>query len=273
MATHTAGGSTVAKSNESKKRLGRGLDSLMGMTRPAPLAQVAVEPNADTAAQPKPAGGEPPAGSKYSPPAVSRAGNTELQMVAVERLTPNPKQPRTRFEPKALKSLGASLKRSGMMQPIVAVPSGEGFEIVAGERRWRAAQEVGIQEVPVLVRTLGAQEIAELALIENIQREELNPMERAQGFATLAESFGMTHEQIAEVVGLNRSTISNHLRLMDLDGPIQMLLRHGQLDMGHGRALFGGDQHHSSSAARRKMCARGVVGPPAGVCGACRRRF
>jgi ParB family chromosome partitioning protein len=176
-------------------------------------------------------------------------------MVAVERLTPNPKQPRTRFEPKALKSLGASLKRSGMMQPIVAVPSGEGFEIVAGERRWRAAQEVGIQEVPVLVRTLGAQEIAELALIENIQREELNPMERAQGFATLAESFGMTHEQIAEVVGLNRSTISNHLRLMDLDGPIQMLLRHGQLDMGHGRALLG----ETNTIRRRQLaekCAR-----------------
>jgi ParB family chromosome partitioning protein len=176
-------------------------------------------------------------------------------MVDVKRLTPNPKQPRTRFEPKALQALGASLKRSGMMQPIVAVPSGEGFEIVAGERRWRAAQEVDIQEVPVLVRKLGAQEIAELALIENIQREELNPMERAQGFATLAESFGMTHEQIAEVVGLNRSTISNHLRLMDLDGPIQMLLRHGQLDMGHGRALLG----ETNTIRRRQLaekCAR-----------------
>ena len=237
-----------------KKRLGRGLDSLMGMARPAPLAQVAVEPNADTAAQPKPAGGSRRQVRNIHH-LLCRGGNTELQMVAVDRLTPNPKQPRTRFEPKALKSLGASLKRSGMMQPIVAVPSGEGFEIVAGERRWRAAQEVGIQEVPVLVRTLGAQEIAELALIENIQREELNPMERAQGFATLAESFGMTHEQIAEVVGLNRSTISNHLRLMDLDGPIQMLLRHGQLDMGHGRALLG----ETNTIRRRQLaekCAR-----------------
>ena len=254
MAACIAGASTVAKSNESKKRLGRGLDSLMGMARPAPLAQAAVEPNTDTAAQPKHAGGDPPPGSKYSPPPL-RDANTELQMVAVEQLTPNPKQPRTRFEPKALKSLGASLKRSGMMQPIVAVPNGERFEIVAGERRWRAAQEVGIQEVPVLVRKLGAQEIAELALIENIQREELNPMERAQGFATLAESFGMTHEQIAEVVGLNRSTISNHLRLMDLDGPIQMLLRHGQLDMGHGRALLG----ETNTIRRRQLaekCAR-----------------
>ena len=234
-----AGGSTVAKSNESKKRLGRGLDSLMGMARPAPLAQVAVEPDSKTGGQPKQDGGDPPVGSKYSPPPANRRENLELQMVAVNRLTPNPKQPRTRFEPKALKSLGASLKRSGMMQPIVATPHGEGFEIVAEERRWRAAQEAGIDEVPVLVRALGPQEIAELALIENIQREELNPLERAQGFATLAESFGMTHEQIAEVVGLNRSTISNHLRLLDLDGPIQMLLRHGQLDMGHGRALLG----------------------------------
>lgn len=234
-----AGGSTVAKSNESKKRLGRGLDSLMGMARPAPLAQVAVEPDSKTAGQPKQDGGDPPAGSKYSPPPAKRQDSVDLQMVGVNRLTPNPKQPRTRFEPKALKSLGASLKRSGMMQPIVATPHGEGFEIVAGERRWRAAQEAGIDEVPVLVRALGPQEIAELALIENIQREELNPLERAQGFATLAESFGMTHEQIAEVVGLNRSTISNHLRLLDLDGPIQMLLRHGQLDMGHGRALLG----------------------------------
>lgn len=234
-----AGGSTVAKSNESKKRLGRGLDSLMGMARPAPLAQASVEPDSTTAGRSKHGGGEPPAGSKYSPPAGPPTISNELQIVAVNRLKPNQKQPRTRFEPKALKSLGASLKRSGMMQPIVAIPSGEGFEIVAGERRWRAAQEAGIEEVPVLVRTLGAQEIAELALIENIQREDLNPMERAQGFANLAESFGMTHEQIAEVVGLNRSTISNHLRLLDLDGPIQMLLRHGQLDMGHGRALLG----------------------------------
>ena len=211
----------------------------MGMARPAPLAQVAVEPDSKTAGQPKQDGGDPPAGSKYSPPPAKRQDSVDLQMVEVNRLTPNPKQPRTRFEPKALKSLGASLKRSGMMQPIVATPHGEGFEIVAGERRWRAAQEAGIDEVPVLVRALGPQEIAELALIENIQREELNPLERAQGFATLAESFGMTHEQIAEVVGLNRSTISNHLRLLDLDGPIQMLLRHGQLDMGHGRALLG----------------------------------
>ena len=245
----------MAKSNESKKRLGRGLDSLMGMARPAPLAQAAVEPNSESVAQPKHGGGDPPAGSKYSPQTGPPQNSPELQMVDVERLAPNPKQPRTRFEPKALQSLGASLKRSGMMQPIVAVSSGEGFEIVAGERRWRAAQEVGIQEVPVLVRTLGAQEIAELALIENIQREELNPMERAQGFAILAESFGMTHEQIAEVVGLNRSTISNHLRLLDLDGPIQMLLRHGQLDMGHGRALLG----ESNTIRRRKLaekCAR-----------------
>ena len=245
-----AGGLTVAKSNESKKRLGRGLDSLMGMARPAPLAQVAAEPNVKTVVQPKHAGGDPPAGSKYSPPPGSGGDNTELQTIAIKKLRPNPKQPRTRFEAKTLQSLGASLKRSGMMQPIVAVPSGEGFEIVAGERRWRAAQEVGIQEVPVLIRRLGAQEIAELALIENIQREELNPMERAQGFATLAESFGMTHEQIAEVVGLNRSTISNHLRLMDLDGPIQMLLRHGQLDMGHGRALLG-----ETNAIRRRQLA------------------
>ena len=250
-----AGGSIVAKSNESKKRLGRGLDSLMGMARPAPLAQAAVEPNSKTTAQAKHVGGGPPAGSKYSPPAAPHGDVSDLQMVEINRLKPNSKQPRTRFEPKALQSLGASLKRSGMMQPIVAVPNGEGFEIVAGERRWRAAQEVGIHEVPVLVRTLGAQEIAELALIENIQREELNPMERAQGFATLAESFGMTHEQIAEVVGLNRSTISNHLRLMDLDGPIQMLLRHGQLDMGHGRALLG----ETNTIRRRQLaekCAR-----------------
>ena len=250
-----AGGSTVAKSNESKKRLGRGLDSLMGMARPAPLAKATVEAESGSAAPPNRGGGDPPAGSKYSPPSAARATNSSLQSIATQRLSPNKNQPRTRFEPKALQSLGASLKRSGMMQPIVAVPKGDGFEIVAGERRWRAAQEVGIEEVPVLVRELDAQEIAELALIENIQREELNPMERAQGFATLADSFGMTHEQIAEVVGLNRSTVSNHLRLLDLDGPIQMLLRHGQLDMGHGRALLG----EPNTIRRRQLaekCAR-----------------
>ena len=245
----------MAKSNESKKRLGRGLDSLMGMARPAPLAKATVEAESGSAAPTNRGGGDPPAGSKYSPPSAARAIDSSLQSIATQRLTPNKSQPRTRFEPKALQSLGASLKRSGMMQPIVAVPKGDGFEIVAGERRWRAAQEVGIEEVPVLVRELGAQEIAELALIENIQREELNPMERAQGFATLADSFGMTHEQIAEVVGLNRSTVSNHLRLLDLDGPIQMLLRHGQLDMGHGRALLG----EPNTIRRRQLaekCAR-----------------
>lgn len=245
----------MAKSNESKKRLGRGLDSLMGMARPAPLAKSAVEPESGAIPQPPSDDSGPPAGSRYIPPPLPGGETSELQMVHVNDLAPNPGQPRTRFEPKAIQSLGASLKRSGMMQPIVAVRRGERYEIVAGERRWRAAQEVGIEEVPVLVRELGAQEIAELALIENIQREELNPMERAQGFAALAESFGMTHEQIAQVVGLNRSTVSNHLRLLDLDAPIQMLLRHGQLDMGHGRALLG----ESNAIRRRQMaekCAR-----------------
>ena len=144
-----------------------------------------------------------------------------------------------------------------MMQPIVAVPSGEGFEIVAGERRWRAAQEVGIQEVPVLVRTLGAQEIAELALIENIQREELNPMERAQGLCDACRIFW--HDPRADRRSGGSEPIDD-FQPPPTDGfgwtnPNVASSR----TVGHGAwpGVVGGDQHHSSSAARRKMCTRG----------------
>jgi len=180
-----------------------------------------------------------------------------LRMVPLDQIRPNPEQPRLRFNAAELENLASSIAEHGVITPLlVRTAENGGYILIAGERRLRASGLAGLDEVPVWVhdQVTSRQQLL-LALVENIQREELNPMERAQGFATLAESFGMTHEQIAEVVGLNRSTISNHLRLLDLDGPIQMLLRHGQLDMGHGRALLG----ESNTIRRRQLaekCAR-----------------
>jgi len=167
----------------------------------------------------------------------------ELRSLPVDRLKPGKYQPRTRMDPESLAELAASIKVQGVMQPILVrvvdkTPGAERYEIVAGERRWRAAQQAGLGEVPVLVRAIPDEQALAMALIENIQRENLNPLEEAQGLQRLIQEFGLTHQQAADAVGRSRPAASNLMRLLQLSAPVQELLMSGKLDMGHARALL-----------------------------------
>jgi len=204
------------------KGLGRGLDSLLGEERPA----------------------APPAGAPNSIP--------------IDRLQPGKYQPRTRMNPEALAELADSIRAQGVMQPILVRPVGaDRYEIIAGERRYRAAQMAGLSEVPVLVKPVPDTAALAMALIENIQREDLNPLEEAQGVQRLIREFDFTHEQAASAIGRSRSATSNLLRLLNLARPVQDLLMDGRLDMGHARALLAVDSAHQIQFANR-IVARGL---------------
>ncbi len=163
-----------------------------------------------------------------------------LLMLRVEQLQPGKYQPRSYMDDAALQTLADSIKSQGIMQPIlVRQLSDERYEIIAGERRWRASQIAGLKEVPVLVREIADESALAMALIENIQRENLNPLEEAQGIKRLIDEFAMTHEKAAAAVGRSRVAVSNLLRLLTLSEAVQEMLMHGKLDMGHARALVG----------------------------------
>lgn len=167
------------------------------------------------------------------------ADDGEPRTLKLDRLQPGKYQPRTRMDEGSLYELAESIKAQGIMQPILVRPVGGGrYEIIAGERRSRAAQLAGLDEVPVLVRSVPDEAAAAMALIENIQREDLNPLEEAQGIARLVNEFQLTHEQAAQAVGRSRSAASNLLRLLNLAEPVQQMLMAGDLDMGHARALL-----------------------------------
>ena len=162
-----------------------------------------------------------------------------LTLLAIDALQPGRYQPRTRMDPQALAELAESIKAQGLMQPILTRPLGAGrYEILAGERRWRAARMAGLTSVPVLVRDVPDRNALAIALIENLQREDLNPLEEAAGVKRLIEEFAMTHAEAAAAVGRSRVAITNALRLLELAPPVQELLREGKLDMGHVRALL-----------------------------------
>jgi ParB family chromosome partitioning protein len=162
-----------------------------------------------------------------------------LQTIAIDRVRAGKLQPRTRMDDAALAELAESIREQGVMQPILVRPvEGGRFEIIAGERRWRAAQRAGLTEVPALVRKVDDHGALALALIENIQREDLNPLEEARGLARLVEEFGLTHEAAAKAIGRSRSAVSNLLRLTQLANPVQDYLMSGALEMGHARALL-----------------------------------
>jgi ParB family chromosome partitioning protein len=161
------------------------------------------------------------------------------QSIAIDRLRPGKYQPRTRMDEGSLYELAESIKAQGVMQPVLVRPVGSGrYEIIAGERRTRAAKLAGLDEVPVLVKDVPDEAAAAMSLIENIQREDLNPLEEAQGLKRLTDEFGLTHEQAAQAVGRSRSAASNLLRLLNLSEPVQQMLMAGDLDMGHARALL-----------------------------------
>uniref|UniRef100_E6QUQ3 ParB-like partition protein n=1 Tax=mine drainage metagenome TaxID=410659 RepID=E6QUQ3_9ZZZZ len=162
-----------------------------------------------------------------------------LQTVAVTQLSPGKYQPRTHMDQESLNALADSIRHQGIMQPIlVRVLQADQFEIIAGERRWRAATIAGLTEVPVLVKTVVDEAVLAMALIENIQREDLNPLEEANGLQRLIDEFGMTHQSAAEAVGRSRSAVSNLLRLLQLPQTVQQLMMAGQIDMGHARAML-----------------------------------
>ena len=162
-----------------------------------------------------------------------------LQKLAVERIVKGQYQPRINIDPDALQGLADSIKAQGLVQPVVVRLVGDNkYELIAGERRWRAAQIAGLHEIPAIIREIPDQAAAAMSLIENIQREDLNPLEEANAMSRLIEEFGLTHQQTAEAVGRSRSAVSNLLRLLDLGNVAKELLDKGELEMGHARALL-----------------------------------
>ncbi|HHF51362.1 MAG TPA: ParB/RepB/Spo0J family partition protein [Candidatus Aminicenantes bacterium] len=156
----------------------------------------------------------------------------------IEKLKPNFEQPRKYFDPESIEELAHSIKQTGILQPIVAVPEEDHYKIILGERRWRAAQKAGLEKIPVLIRLMKDEQQIEASLVENLQREDLNPMEIAEAYNKLAEELGYTQEEISEKVGKDRTSVANYMRLLKLPPSIQKLLSNGDLAMGHARALI-----------------------------------
>ena len=180
------------------------------------------------------------------------ASREALQTLAIDRIKPGKYQPRTRMDETSLNELADSIREQGLMQPILVRPvDGGRFEIIAGERRWRAAQRAGLKEVPALVRSVPDQSALALALIENIQREDLNPLEEAMGLARLIEEFGLTHEAAAKAVGRSRSAVTNLLRLTSLAKAAQEYLLSGGIEMGHARAMLALPSAQQAATATR----------------------
>jgi ParB family chromosome partitioning protein len=190
-----------------KPRLGRGLDALIS----------------DPSHEPDP----------------SNPDQTATAQVAIDRIQQNPFQPRKAFDDDELDQLSASIRAHGVLQPVVVRPTGEGFQLIAGERRLRAAQRAGLSQIPVRVVDFNDQQVLEAALVENIQRSDLNPIEKAQGFKDYLERFGMKQDQLAERLGIDRTTISNLLGLLNLPPEVQDWVRVGQLTLGHAKVLKG----------------------------------
>ena len=168
----------------------------------------------------------------------SRADNDEIREIQIDLIQPGRQQPRTTFNQAKLEELAQSIRTTGIIQPLLVRPSGGLFELVAGERRWRAAQLAGLARIPAIVRDIPDDNLLELALIENIQREELNPVEEANAYKRLIESLGLTQDEVARRVGRDRTFITNYLRVLKLPTDIQNLLEHDKLTFGHARALL-----------------------------------
>ena len=212
-----------------KRGLGRGLDALLTASQPIPQ-----ESQAEVA----------------TPASMTIDG--ELLQLSLDQLQPGQYQPRRDIQTDTLEELASSIKSQGLMQPIVVRPlasASDQYEIIAGERRWRASKMAGLTEIPVLIRDVADDAAITMALIENIQRENLNPMEEAIALHRLQQEFDLTQQEVAEAVGKNRTTIANFLRLMNLNNDVKRLLENGDIEMGHARALLGLSGDHQSQAA------------------------
>ncbi len=183
------------------------------------------------------------------------AAVTELPVASIE---PNPNQPRKHFDEDELRSLADSIRQNGLLQPIVVRTQPTGYQIVAGERRWQAARLIGLERVPVIIREVSDDEILQLALIENLQREDLSPLEEAAGYAALINQHGITQTELASLLSKSRSAISNTLRLLDLPAEVQDLVRDGSLSAGHARAILTVSGEEGRCALARKVAAEGL---------------
>ena len=182
----------------------------------------------------------------------------QLNELDIDLIRPNPEQPRTRFTESALEELAQSIAVNGVVQPIVVRRKGEGFEIVAGERRWRAAQRAGLRKIPAAVKDVSDDKLLELALIENIQRQELNPIEEANAYRKLIDTLGLTQEDVASRVGKDRTLIATAIRLLKLPADIQKLVEEGKLSAGHGRALLLTDDISVQRRVARAVIEKGM---------------
>lgn len=172
-------------------------------------------------------------------PQVEEQTGAEVRRVPVTQIVPGPVQPRHGFDEAKLTELADSIRQHGVVQPLLVRPRGDRFELVAGERRWRAAQLAGLTEVPAMVRELGDADALKVALVENLQREDLNPLEEAEAYSRLLADFAMTQEEVSSAVGKSRPVVANTLRLLQLPPPVQRAIAQGELSAGHGRALLG----------------------------------
>lgn len=214
-------------STEKPRRLGRGLEALF-------------TPNA---------------------PGASAAPEAPDRRIPIRDIRPNPHQPRIAFDPSELSELESSLKVHGLLQPVVVrkAPGGSGFELVAGERRFRAATNLGWKDIPAIVREVDDSSLLTLALIENLQRSDLNPLEEAEGYRKLIEEFNLSQQQVAAAVGKDRSTVANVLRLLNLPDSVRRLLREGALTIGHARALLGLPNDRAMAELAREVVAKGLT--------------
>ncbi|MBR1747244.1 MAG: ParB/RepB/Spo0J family partition protein [Clostridia bacterium] len=167
-----------------------------------------------------------------------KTGDEVVVKLPIERLKPNPNQPRKTFDPETIRELAASIKENGVIQPLVVKKDGEDYMIIAGERRYRASKEAGLSVVPAIVREMSEQKIREVSLIENLQREDLNAIEEAEAIAELIDSYNVTQEELSGKIGKSRSAISNSVRLLNLPAQVKEMLKSGALSAGHGRALL-----------------------------------
>jgi len=220
-------------------RLKRGLASLLTPTRQGPPPRIV---NPEQA--PGPAEGQTP--------------RRQLLDIPTEHIRENPCQPRRVFGEEALKGLVASVKESGVLQPVVVRRTGTGFELVAGERRLRAAREAGLETVPAVVREADDDRMLELALIENVQRDNLNAMELARGYSMLVKRFGLAHEEVAKRMGLSRPAVANTLRLLELPEILQEMVSSGKLTAGHARAILSVDSDKARLALARDIISRNL---------------
>jgi ParB family chromosome partitioning protein len=222
---------TNAPDNSSRKALGKGLSSLLPGRAATPVA---------------------------APPPAAPAQPTTVNRLPIDQIEPNPNQPRTVFDPARLQELAASIQANGIIQPLIVRKIGDKYHLIAGERRWRASRLAGLKEVPIVIADIHDDRLLEVALIENIQREDLNPIEVAVAFEKLSNDLGLSHEEIGKRTGKDRTTITNMLRLLRLPGDVQLLLAEKRLSMGHARAILGLPTEELQREVAEKATAQGL---------------